>query len=332
MKILKKILILMIIFLASYTHASIDLYFKKVIIWGHKLHSHTHSYIHEAFYKAFQAMGYDTFWFDNNDNISDFNFENCLFVTEGQADRGIPLVFSSYYLLHNVDQTKYKALYDNAHAITFQVYTHRCVGQHADIKRIDKCIYASKTAKTIYMPWGADLLPDQIDAIKEKVKKKWGKPKEKTIYWIGTIGGGLHGNINQINTFKNACEKKAITFKPLMRISAKENSNLIFNSYMAPTIVGEWQADEGYIPCRIFKNISYGQFGITNSKAVYDLFDHKIVYNSNTEQLFIDAQARLKDLTLQEMLDLMDLVKEKHTYINRINLLLNFLLECAREN
>ena len=29
----------------------------------------------------------------------------------------------------------------------------------------------------------------------------------------------------------------------------------------------------GYIPCRIFKAISYGCLGITNSKSVYDLFD-----------------------------------------------------------
>src|SRR5690348_13238916 len=26
--------------------------FEKVIIWGHKLHSHTHSYIHNGFYHA----------------------------------------------------------------------------------------------------------------------------------------------------------------------------------------------------------------------------------------------------------------------------------------
>ena len=27
--------------------------FKQIVIWGHKLHSHTHSYIHYAFHKAF---------------------------------------------------------------------------------------------------------------------------------------------------------------------------------------------------------------------------------------------------------------------------------------
>ena len=31
----------------------------KIIIWGYPLHSHTHSYIHAAFYKAFKYMNYD---------------------------------------------------------------------------------------------------------------------------------------------------------------------------------------------------------------------------------------------------------------------------------
>jgi hypothetical protein len=31
---------------------------KQIVIWGHKLHTHTHSYIHNAFFRAFQKMGY----------------------------------------------------------------------------------------------------------------------------------------------------------------------------------------------------------------------------------------------------------------------------------
>ena len=53
----------------------------KAIIWGHKLHTHTHSYIHNAYYKAFKKMGYETHWFDNNDDVSGFNFDNCIFLT-----------------------------------------------------------------------------------------------------------------------------------------------------------------------------------------------------------------------------------------------------------
>ncbi len=306
--------------------------FNKVIIWGHKLHSHTHSYIHEAFYKAFEAMGYDTYWLDNHDDVSKFDFKNCLFLTEGQVCQKMPVVDSSYYLLHNVEASKFKKVYDSGRALAFQVYTHRCVGQHADIEMLAPCMYASKSGKIVYMPWATDLLPEEIDDIKERVKKGWGTKKERVVYWIGTIGGGMHGNNDPITPFKQACSKNGIQFKQLTRVSADENRRLTFNSYMAPTLVGKWQCDEGYIPCRIFKTVSYGQAGVTNSKAVYDLFEHKIVYNADTEKLFHDARAQVKKSSLQDRLDLMEFVKTKHTYVNRIETLLNFLEECSREN
>ena len=69
--------------------------FEKVIIWGHKLHTHTHSYIHYGFYKAFKHLNYDVYWLNendmNNDKFKNFNFDNCLFITEGQVDKNIPM-------------------------------------------------------------------------------------------------------------------------------------------------------------------------------------------------------------------------------------------------
>jgi hypothetical protein len=60
----------------------------KVVIWGHKLHTHTHSYIHEGFFRAFENLGYPTYWFDKLDDIADFDFSNTFFITEGQVDQG----------------------------------------------------------------------------------------------------------------------------------------------------------------------------------------------------------------------------------------------------
>jgi spore maturation protein CgeB len=91
---------------------------------------------------------------------------------------------------------------------------------------------------------------------------------------------------------------------------------------MAPAIQGDWQCRQGYIPCRIFKNISYGQFGITNSKTVYELFGENIIYNSDTYQLFIDAKKYIQSASLEDLYKQMDFVRDNHTYINRINSLL----------
>ena len=76
----------------------------------------------------------------------------------------------------------------------------------------------------------------------------------------------------------------------------------------------------GYIPCRIFKNISYGQLGITNSKAVRDLFDGNVIYSDNEEELLELSLPHIKNINLIK--NQMDYVKENHTYINRVNSIL----------
>ena len=38
---------------------------KRVIIWGYKPHTHTHSYIHWSFFDGFKSLGYETYWFDD---------------------------------------------------------------------------------------------------------------------------------------------------------------------------------------------------------------------------------------------------------------------------
>jgi hypothetical protein len=308
------------------THSSIiagkihpTLGFDKVIIWGHKLHSHTHSYIHAAFYKAFKHMGYDTYWLDNYE-MHTLETRNALFITEGQVDQHIPLDATSYYILHNCTSAKYAPLFQENRCIRLEVYTHDCLDR--DVTKIAACIYADYGNKVIYMPWATDLLPHEINVIKSSLHTR---QRSAVVNWVGTIWSGIHGNINEIKNFKRACSERQMPFQSLYHLSEEEAITAIQKSYIAPALQGPWQCEKGYIPCRIFKNISYGQLGVTNSETVYKLFNKKIVYNSDTYQLFLDAQKKLANLNPQDIYELMDFVRDHHTYINRINTLLEFL-------
>ncbi len=294
--------------------------FKNIVLWGHKLHSHTHSYIHAALFRTFQHLGYKVLWLDNDDDISNIDFSNSLFITEGQVDEKIPLRNDCFYILHNCYSLKYKPLFASKKAITLQVYTHDCLQKN--VTKMEEYIFYNLKDQIIYMPWATDLLPREINQIKNKIKLS---EKNNEVYYVGTIGGGIFGNINQIEPFIKACKENFINFRHVIFKSLIENIGVIQNSIMAPAIQGEWQCEKGYIPCRIFKNISYGQFGITNSETVFKLFNKKIIYNSNTYQLFFDAYEKLKNLSLNELHDLMDFVRDNHTYINRINCLFKFL-------
>ncbi len=320
----KKISLIILFLITTSDSFSININnIKKVVIWGHKLHSHTHSYIHMGFERAFKHLGFQTYWFDNNDNVSNFDFSGSLFLTESQVDQNIPIRTDCFYILHNCDGKKYKSIFDANRAIMIQVYTHDC--DTRDLEQYSECKYIlfDRKGKLVYMPWATDLLPHEIEENKKYVLSH----KNQVINWIGTIGGGYFGNIEKIGPFQQACLENNVIFKRAHNVSTKDNIRLIQESYMAPTIVGTWQEEKGYIPCRIFKNISYGQMGITNSHTCYDLFDKKIVYNSDTYQLFYDGLNRLKNIKPEEIYELMDIVKNKHTYIARINLLLKFFAE-----
>ncbi|MDN3504687.1 MAG: hypothetical protein P0S95_03830 [Rhabdochlamydiaceae bacterium] len=327
MKLIKRMFALLIVSLCSNSYA---IHIDKVVIWGHKLHSHTHSYIHYGFFKAFKKLGYNTLWIDNNDDISNIDFKNTLFLSEHQVDQNIPIRKDCYYVIHNSSNEKYSLTRKNNHYIDLKVYRTRFLNSPT-LVQIAPYTYHDLPNQSLIIPWATDLLPSEIEACKLKSPLHTRKNLDyiKNIFWIGTIGVGKHGNINELTPFINACKARGIRFihsdpwaKP---VSPKLNLIKIQKSYLAPAIVGTEQLEEEYIPCRIFKNISYGHLGGTNSKAVYHLFNEKIVFNSDTNLLFQDMEERLRTITLEEQYELMDFIKENHTYLNRIKNILQFL-------
>lgn len=131
------------------------------------------------------------------------------------------------------------------------------------------------------------------------------------------------------NTFGELCESKGYIFdsyggmfdtnSPYNK-SFEENQQLIKESIISPALQNEWQVEQGYIPCRIFKNISYGKMGITNNKYVNELFDNKLIYDTNIETL-VDKGLKFeqKEDKYDTIIELMKEVRDKHTYINRID-------------
>jgi len=302
------------------SHSLSALKFDKVVLWGHKLHSHTHSYIHWGFSRAFKHLGYKVYWLDSKDNLTNIDFSNALFITEGQVDDGIPLRNDAFYILHNCTSKKYQPLFEKNRCIILQVYTHDCKPRKLEV--VDDYILCNVLEKIIYMPWATDLLPHEIEDQKKKINLR---NRKNEVYFIGTIGGGKFGNAGPISSFRRACKENGIQFKTACKNkSMEDNIRLIRQSYLAPSIQGPWQCKQGYIPCRIFKNISYGHIGGTNNETVYKLFKKKILYSRDTYKLFYDMKRKMETISLSELHSLMDLVKDKHTYLNRIQVLLDF--------
>lgn len=295
----------------------------KFIAWGHSREhgsTHTHGYIHRSYADAFAYLGYESYCkpdiYDNN-----FDYSNTLFLTEWQEADNLPIRDDCFYIFHNCGGEKYKALIDAKRAINLGVYTDDVLNHNFSKK--DECIYYDVNSSILFMPWATNLMPDEIETNKPN---KIFNDTSKMIYWVGTVGAGEGGNINEIQPFMDACQHNGIQFMHGMNIDRQRSIQLIKNSYMAPTITGTWQSKVGYIPCRIFKNISYGQFGITNSSRVNSLFNNRLIFNTDTYQLFNDATIKLPQLKLNDLHELMDEVKNKHTFLNRVQTILEFIV------
>ena len=294
-------------------------HFDVIVLWGHKLHSHTHSYIHYAFHKAFTFMGYNCLWLDNDDNISHINLNNALFITEGQVDQNIPIRSDGTYLLHNCDGSKYvnvKAKYN------MQTITNTSLNLYKHTKLTD---YAYYCGDCFTLCWATDLLPEEINKNIENIKNNnnYISNEIKELNFVGMPTGPW-------DSVKLWCTQNNITYNQCggfsNNVSMEKSIELIKNSVIAPAIQEPWQVENGYIPCRIFKNISYGKIGITNNKFVYDVFkndDVELIYDDNIFNLLDKAMEckNDKDLLVKQM----EYVRDNHTYINRIYSLFEFL-------
>lgn len=79
----------------------------------------------------------------------------------------------------------------------------------------------------------------------------------------------------------------------------------------------------GYVPCRVFKSISWGHLGTTNSEEVYKELEGHCIYQPDTSELFYDAMN--KRLDCDYIKESMLYIRDNHTYINRINSILSLI-------
>jgi len=292
----------------------------KVILWGWKNTENTFHYIHAAYFKAFKSIGAEVYWLDDNSDISGLDFSNTLFFTEGQVDKNIPIRDDCFYLLHNCYDPKYQQLKDKNICFTMQTYTDDVLKYK--IPCSEDGVYADYEGKCIYFFWPTDLLPNEIEANKPNVVFNKGS---KIINWVGTVGKGTFGNWDEIANFKRACFENGISWFDGMNISNEDNIKMIKDSYIAPTITGTWQTNVGYVPCRAAKNISYGQVLVTSSPRIAAMFSEYTIYDKDPYQLFYTAKEILSKMPISDLHKQMDYVKEKHTYLSRINSILNFI-------
>lgn len=275
----------------------------QFVVWGHKNDLDSYSHIQEAFFRTLQYMGRKVRWINEDDGG---DFEKTIFISHGPRSSNIPIRPDAFYIIHNLAGTAAQEQLKNSNVLIFGVKT-------------DQSRIPDQEPRTTEMYWASDQTPDEIQ--RNKVGARVLNLDSRVFNWVGSVWGGPQGNHDEIHEFMRQCHVNGTEFNVHKNVSVEGNVRLIRDSRFAPAIVGKWQRDVGFVPCRIFKNISYGQFGVTNSKRVNDFFDGRLVL-TDVQNLFTEGHKRLTSISIDQLYDLMDYVAKEHTYVNRIETLL----------
>lgn len=314
--------------------------YKKVIIWGYPLYSHTHSYIHEAYYKTLKYSNIEVYWFHDENYPKDFDFSNSIFLTEGFADKNIPLNNSScYFVIYCPSPLKYiEAGVKKYVDIRLAANSFKDHIQEYSIKKEDcdklgpSCYFQSKKNKIIkikndyvnyeindfdilYIGWATNLLPHEFNEDWIYLKR------ENSIYFCGSISPhGVYENYSAFEPFIKECQKNNINFYHNNSWSNPLTSEQIIEytqkSILGIDIRGPEHVKNGLLTCRISKNISYGHLGLTNSKGIYEELEGHCIYNSKPDILFHDGMNNKDNFSFIK--NSMRYIKDNHTYVNRL--------------
>ncbi len=283
--------------------------FSKVVVWGLKTGGHTHAHIHRHFFNTLKRLDANVVLVDDLLENKDVIEGDELVISVDVASRYLPIRRGVYYCLHNCEDDIHRRI-DPSRNIRLRTYT-RSAEQAGE--KWDQVTFFDGKTRTLFQPWATDLLAGEFE---EPILR----PPSNIVFWVGSIWSDRlnQGNVNEIEILKNVLEKRDIRFVHLQGISDLLNVRYVRHSLIAPAIAGRWQVENDYLPCRMWKNISYGQLGVSNVRKFDEVFNGCTVPGRSIEEIIDNTLSlpfgRYRDMIYEQQ----EVVKSHHTYVNRL--------------
>jgi hypothetical protein len=294
-----------------------DYGFNKVVIWGLRRSTHTHRHIHHHFFHALRRMGIPCVWCDDSLRNAGAVSRNDLVISANVGGKNLPVVAGAHYVLHNFDHSFVDTI-PFAHRIMLQVFT-RNIKEGANAEKWEGATYFDSATRTLYQPWGTNLpatgfyrpLPAEIR-------------KRCFSFWVGSVWQNSfgQGNTEQIAQFKSSLKEFGKRFVHLRFIPDRLNAMTVRQSFLAPAIGGGWQAENGYLPCRMFKNISYGHLGLSNIAAFGEVFGNELFTPMANARDLIAYGLSLRDSEFAELIREQQEIVRRHTYETKLTFIM----------
>lgn len=280
---------------------------KDLVVWGgNEGGQESHRWIHRAFYENARKLGINAVWAPNQLSSNELIRDNTTVLAIDIWSEHLRPRKRVNYVLHNfsadhpvMQQTEPERV------LRLQVWTHDAFGE-----KWGDCRQYSVEGRVLFQPWGTDLLAEEfMDPVFN--------PFSREAVFVGAVWSQIHngvdlGNTQNIETLRNVLRDNGLVFRHLTQVSINENVNAVREARIAPAVAGGWQAEHGYLPCRVFKNISYGALGFTNVPDAAFLTTHP--YSGNTIEDLVESVLRLRKKDYEEAVRAQQLVASNYTY------------------
>ena len=240
----------------------------RLVCWGGLENKDSLRWIMRAFHENAFKLGIPSVWAPNEPASSVYLFPGDTVITADVIGTHLPYIPDISYVLHNFsgDHPLCEKLADTPERLLrLQVWTNDATGtEWGPCRRFDR------DARTLFQPWGSDLLEEEFMA------PVFNRDSHDVVFigaiWSDQYEGTELGNEREIELLKDAVAQHGLNFVHRTQISVEEMVELTRSARLAPVVVGQWQCDRGYLPCRAFKTAAYGVPVFTNSQPLNELF------------------------------------------------------------
>lgn len=314
-----------------------------IVIWWYPENCHaSHKWIHYRFYHTFRKLWFDAQWLENKvENIKKIK-KNSIIISERWE---YPTLFENYdkswiifaHWCSIEDYQKYQMNKKNVYLFNVNrfnrmKFTEKKIWQYITernepVMSTEKYLFEERQ---IQLFWGCELLPDEMK------REPYHYKNTKDVVFCGSWWSN---NFMQLEKLRWYCITHGLKYhqywkhfilrEPLFRHKYLPYNELVKRTkeaYIAPAI--QWvQADDGYIPDRLFINMSLSVLAVSNNPRVYRLFDDdEVICDRKIWKMMEKAERVIKDRKVDEYTKkAFKKVKEKYTYINTIESLFSAL-------
>lgn len=277
--------------------------YKRFVLWGLTEGRDSFRHIHRHYKYALDRLEKPVVWLpDADESREELEKGDLVFAVDIASARLGSAVPKVDYVLHNFGPAY--PVWDGLEEERFlrlQVYTNACERygvEWAPARRYNR------SERILFQPWGTDLLEeDFLPPVFE--------PDSREVPFAGSVwDGDGQGNMAAVDELKRIVDAHRLVFRHYQHISDHENVRAMRFARLAPAITGAWQVEQDYLPCRVFKNVSYGTLALTNVPKFRELFANCFTSWGSVSQIITDALQLSRD-------DYLGLVHEQQKVVAR---------------